>query len=410
MNWFSSFKKFVQTFTADVPEEVEPVIEKPEKPSGKLGTTVTFNLLAIGLIIAFCYMLKGILIPILFSIIFTSVLYPLCCRLERWRFSRFMASLTAVIIGVLIFAGIAYVLVSQTINIGQGATEIADKIQVVLKDGEKWINETLNLSRNELISKGKEQLEKSAPGIGNYVTGFFGSVGSFLSVGILVPLMIFFFLYYREFFKEFFVRAFYSSPREKVEETLSKIYESLKNYLGGMLIVMTLIAVLNTIGLMILGIEYAWFFGIMASLLMLIPYIGIAIGSIVPALFALATKDSYWYAVGVIAWFQFIQVLEGNFITPNIVGSKISLNPLVSILSLFLFSMLFGFAGLILALPLTAILKVIFDAVGELKPYGFLLSEPDKKYLRTEYQRKRRPIKASLEDIEEKTRRSEENI
>src|SRR5690606_8026084 len=149
------------------------------------------------------------------------------------------------------------------------------------------------------------------------------------------------------------------------------------------------------------------FFGILALLLMLIPYIGIAFGCIMPALFALATKDSYWYAVGVVAWFQFVQFLEANFITPNIVGSKISLNPLVSILSLFLFSMLFGFAGLILALPLTAILKVIFDAVGELKPYGFLLSEPEKKYLRTEYQRKRRPVKSIVEDLEEKVKRSE---
>ena len=408
MNWLNSFKKIIYELS-DKKEGEEIINHEPEKSSGKLGTTVTFNLLAIGLIIAFCYALKGILIPILFSIIFTSVLYPMCALLEKWRFSRFMASLTSVIIGVLIFAGLFYVLVSQTINIGQNATEIVDKIQVVLKDGERWLNETFHLSRSELISQGKEQLNKAAPGIGNYMTNFFGSLGSFLSLAVLVPLIIFFFLYYRDFFREFFVRAFYSAPRDKVEQTLSKIYESLKNYLGGMITVMTLIAVLNTVGLMVLGIEYAWFFGILAALLMNLPYIGIAIGSLVPALFALATKDSYWYAVGVIAWFQFIQFLEGNFITPNIVGGKISLNPLVSILSLFLFSMLFGFAGLILALPLTAVLKVIFDAVPELKPYGFLLSEPRKKYLRTDRQQRKRPLKAMKEDVEETIQRAKEN-
>lgn len=409
MDWQLSLKKIIQALSRE--QEVEEIIEeKSDGTSGKLGQSITFSLLGLALIIAFCYALKSILIPILFSVIFTVILFPVCKLLEKWRFNRLMASLTSVIIGILVFAGLAYVLVTQTINIGQDASEIVDKIEVVLKNGENWVTETFNLSRTELISQGKQQLNKAAPGIGSYATQFFGSIGSFLSVGILVPLMMFFFLYYRDFFHEFFVRAFYSSSREKVSETLSKMYEALKNYLGGMIIVMTIIAVLNTIGLMLLGIEYAWFFGILASLLMLIPYIGIAIGSIIPALFALATKDSYWYAVGVIAWFQFVQTLEANLITPNIVGGKISLNPLVSILSLFLFSMLFGFAGLILALPLTAILKVLFDAVTELKPYGFLLSEPEKKYLWTERQRRKKPLKVAKEELNEKKKKAEEEI
>src|SRR3546814_5216445 len=105
---------------------------------------------------------------------------------------------------------------------------------------------------------------------------------------------------------------------------------------------MAIVAVLNTGGLYLLGIQYAWFFGTLASLLLLIPYIGIAIGSLLPALFALATKDSAWYALGVIGWFQVVQFLEGNFITPNIVGGKVSINPLMAIISLLLGGLLFG--------------------------------------------------------------------
>lgn len=409
MDWQFSLQKLIKAFNRQ--EEVEEIIEeKSDGRSGNLGQSIAFSLLAIALILAFCYALKSVLIPILFSVILSVILFPICKFLEKWGFNRLMASLTSVIIGILIFLGLAYVFVSQTINISHDASQIVDKIEVVLKDGEKWANDTFNLSRTELIDKGKQELNKAAPQIGSYATQFFGSIGSFLSVAILVPLMMFFFLYYREFFNEFFVRAFYSASREKVEETLSKMYLALKNYLGGMIIVMTIVAVLNTIGLLILGIEYAWFFGILAALLMLIPYIGIAIGSIVPALFALATKDSYWYAVGVVGWFQFVQTLEGNLITPNIVGGKISLNPLVSILSLFLLSMLFGFAGLILALPLTAILKVLFDAVTELKPYGFLLSEPEKKYLWTDRQRRKKPAKVAKEELKEQKEKAEEEI
>src|SRR5690606_41918749 len=138
-------------------------------------------------------------------------------------------------------------------------------------------------------------------------------------------------------------------------------YDVVQSYLMGLILVMGIVAILNTVGLYILGVQYAWFFGTLASLLMLLPYIGIAIGSILPAIFALATKDSAWYALGVIAWFQVVQFLEGNFITPNIVGSKVSINPLMAIISIFLGGMLFGIAGLILALPLPATIKVILD-------------------------------------------------
>ena len=146
--------------------------------------------------------------------------------------------------------------------------------------------------------------------------------------------------------------------------------------------VMGIVAVLNTVGLMLMGIEYAWFFGSMASLLMLLPYIGIAIGSILPALFALATKDSALYAVGVIAWFQVVQFLEGNIITPNIVGGKVSINPLMAIIVILLGGMIFGLAGLILALPMTATLKVIFDAIPSMEPIGYLIGEPEKEHLK----------------------------
>jgi hypothetical protein len=115
---------------------------------------------------------------------------------------------------------------------------------------------------------------------------------------------------------------------------------------------------------------------------MLLPYIGIAIGSILPALFALATKDSALYALGVVAWFQVVQFLEGNIITPNIVGSKVSINPLMAIIGILLGGMLFGLAGLIIALPFIATLKVIFDSNPNMEAFGFLIGEPEKLHLK----------------------------
>src|SRR5690606_31202841 len=159
-------------------------------------------------------------------------------------------------------------------------------------------------------------------------------------------------------------------------EVLNKVYEVVQSYLVGLATVMGFVAILNTSGLMVLGIDYAWFFGSLAALLMLLPYIGIAIGSILPALFALAVKDSAWYAVGVGGWFDFGQFLEVNIIPPNIVSSKVCINPLFASIGIPLGAMLFGFAGLILPLPLIATLTVIFDAISSMEGFGFLIGEP----------------------------------
>src|SRR5690606_17832126 len=345
------------------------------------------RLLMLVLIVLICYVLQSILVPILFSVILSVLLLPICERFEKWGFNRAFASLTALLIAILAVVGIIYLIVSQTINIGQDASDIVNKIKSLVMRVLEWTSEKFNMSTHELIQRGESEMGNSASSIGSYVTSVLNSIGNSLAYGLLVPIMIFFFLYYREFFKAFFFRVFSSTPKEKIEEVLGKIYDVLRNYLVGLISVMGIVAVLNTIGLMILGIEYAWFFGILAAMLTIFPYVGIFIGSLIPALFALATKDSAWFALGVVLWFQLVQTLEGNFITPKIVGGKASLNPLVSLLSFFLGGMLFGISGMILALPLLAMLKVVFDAMPQTSPYGFLLSEPDDSFILTSGQK-----------------------
>lgn len=351
------------------------------------------RLLMLVLIVFICYILQSILVPILFSVILSVLLLPLCERFEKWGFNRAFASLTALLIAILGVAGIIYLVVSQTINIGQDASDIVNKIKSLVMRVLEWTSDKFNMSTNELIQRAESEMGNSASSIGGYATSVLNSIGNSLAYGLLVPIMIFFFLYYREFFKEFFFRVFSSTPKEKIEEVLGKIYDVLRNYLVGLISVMGIVAVLNTVGLMILGIEYAWFFGILAAMLTIFPYVGIFVGSLIPALFALATEDSAWYALGVVLWFQLVQTLEGNFITPKIVGGKASLNPLVSLLSFFLGGMLFGISGMILALPLLAMLKVIFDAMPQTASYGFLLSEPNDSHIVTKQQIRKRKEK-----------------
>lgn len=359
---------------------------------------IAANLIMLVLIVFICYTLQSIIVPILFSIILSVLILPLAERLEKWGLGRAASSILTLIFFIILVCGIGYVLISQTINIGQDATDIVDKIRSLGLRILDWASDKFHMSKNEIIGRAETELSNSATSIGGYITGMINSIGNSLSFGILVPIMIFFFLYYRDFFKEFFCRVFSSSPREEIENLIAKIYDVLQNYLVGLVTVMGIIAILNTIGLMLLGIDYSWFFGILAALLTIFPYVGIFIGSIIPALFALATKDSAWYAAGVIIWFQLVQTLEGNFITPKIVGGKANLNPLVSLLSFFLGGMLFGISGMILALPLLAILKVIFDSIPETQAYGFLLSEPDDTYVHSQKQKRKRELKRQSDE------------
>ncbi|MBE8714702.1 AI-2E family transporter [Sphingobacterium hungaricum] len=355
--------------------EIKP-IKKP------YAIDLASSLLALVLILLLMYATQSVLVPLLFAILISIMLYPLARFFERLRFGRAFSAILCVLIAIAIISAIMWFIVHQSIIIGKDAVSIKEKVLSVFEGLQTWLQTQFGIERTEMMDKMREQSNKALENAGSVVSTTFGSIGSTLAGVVLVPLFAFFLLYYRDFFREFFFKAFKSSPQSKVDSTLNRIYEVVQSYLLGLVTVMGIVAVLNTAGLMALGIDYAWFFGTLASLLMLLPYIGIAIGSILPALFALAVKDSAWYALGVVAWFQVVQFLEGNIITPNIVGSKVSINPLMAIISILLGGMLFGLSGLILALPLTATIKVIFDSIPSMEAFGFLIGEPEKQHLK----------------------------
>lgn len=354
----------------------------PDTGNAPFSKNLAYSLLSLGLIIGFLYVLQSVLIPLLFAILIAITLFPVTRFLERHRMSRVISSLLSVILAVIILGGLVWFIVHQVIVIGSDGAATQVKFTSILDKIQHWVSQKLSIEQSQISARVKETINQTVSNAGTYITAAFGSVGGILAGTVVIPLFTFFLLYYRDFFREFFFHAFAGTSKETIQEVLDKIYEVVQNYLLGLVTVMGIVAVLNTAGLMVMGIQYAWFFGILASLLMLLPYIGIAIGSILPAVFALATKDSAWYAVGVIGWFQVVQFLEGNFITPNIVGGKVSINPLMALVSLLLGGMLFGLAGLILALPMAAVLKVFFDAVPSLKPYGFLIGEPENYHLK----------------------------
>lgn len=353
-------------------------------PMTPKSVTTAATLITIFSIVAIVYILQSLIVPLLFAIIFSIMMYPLCNLLERWKLPRAAASVISLLVLILFISGMVSLLVNQVIIIGKDGNDIAKNFLTVYDSITKWIESTFGIERGEFTNSIREQGQSTLSNAGSYVVSAFSSAGGTLANAILIPIYIFFMLYYRDFFQEFFIRLNSDDSPETTRNIIHEIYAVIQNYLLGMLTVMGIVAILNTAGLLVMGIDYAWFFGVFAAVMILIPYIGIAIGSIIPALFALATRDSYWYALGIIIWFQIVQFLEGNFITPNIVGGKVKLNPLFAILSLLLGGMLFGLAGLVLAIPIMAVLKILLGLNKNTEAYSFLIGEPSTDHLQKE--------------------------
>lgn len=342
---------------------------------------IAYTLITLVIIVWIMYLVQSILVPFLFAILLSIAFNPLANLFERWRIPRVLSSIICVILAIVSLTAVIWFIVNQVIEIGRGDYDFAQKFNQILSAIERFLADTFGLHTTDLWSQIKKSSMEMISNATAYISVFFGSAGNTLANVVLIPLYMFFLLYYRIFFIDFFFRAFQSTPHAKVKTTLDRIYSVIHSYLFGLITVMAIVAILNSIGLLILGLENAWFFGTLAALLLLIPYIGIAIGSLLPALFALATKDSAYSALGVIVWFQIVQVLEANFITPNIVGGKVNISPLVAIIALLLGGKLFGLAGLILAMPMVAVTKVLLDASDEWKAFGYVLGEPSDEHL-----------------------------
>ena len=336
------------------------------------GVLISLVILVYGL-----HTLKGLLIPLVFAILFSVLLFPLVQRLENWRVPRILSIIICLLLALAFLTGLFYAVSVQISSFAEIIPKFVQRGNEYINSIRTFADEQLNIGRQRQISEIRKYLNQALAEGGVILTSTLLATTSVLVNLFLVLIFSFFFLLYRDFFRSFFYRALKNTRRSVIDKVMAGVYEVVKDYLAGLLLVILIIGTLMTIGLLILGVDYAVFFGFFGACLVLIPYFGISMGSLLPAAYTLVTQDNPLKALGVIGVFLFVQTLEGNFITPYIVGSKVSINPLAAIIVLILWENVWGLPGLVLALPMTAIIKVVFDNVDSLKPYGFLIGEAE---------------------------------
>ena len=335
-------------------------------------------LLSMVIIIYGLHTLEGLLIPLVFAILFAVLLFPLVIRLENWQVPRIVAIILCLVLALGVITALFWGISIQISSFAEVIPKFVERGNEYINSIQTFADEKLNIDRQRQLTEIKKYLSGALSEGGTILTTTLLATTSILTNIFLILLFAFFFLLYRDFFRSFFYKVFNDVRRSEIDEIMGKIYDVVKDYLAGLVLVILIIGTLMTVGLLILGVDYAVFFGFFGACLVLIPYFGISLGSLLPAAYTLVTQDDPLKAVGVIGVFLFVQMIEGNFITPYIVGSKVSINPLAAIIVLILWENIWGLPGLILALPMTAIVKVIFDSVDALKPYGFVIGEAEK--------------------------------
>jgi predicted PurR-regulated permease PerM len=317
------------------------------------------------------YIGQLIIIPIVFATIIAILLNPLVNYLFGKGMNKIVAIIIAVILAILITIGFLYILSSQVNMFRETYPLLKDKFHTTSARFLHWISIRFNVPESKINNWISETQSKA---VSNFAIGEkLSEAGQIIVTGMLLPVYLFMILYYKPLLMEFTKRLFRKENHTAVTEVLVNSKRIIQSYLVGLFLEFIIIAILNSAGLLLLGIDYAIILGITGAILNVIPYIGGVSAIALPMIMAFVTKNSLSYPLLVFAIYIFIQFIDNHYVVPKIVASRVKINALISIIVVLIGGAIWGIPGMFLSIPLTAIIKVIFDHIEPLKPMGFLL-------------------------------------
>jgi predicted PurR-regulated permease PerM len=357
---------------------------------GKISLKKVNSVLLCGVLItAILYYASQILIPLMFAIFFAMLFTPLCNRMER-KISRVFASLIAVFIILIAVLGIGTMVFFQSKKIAADWPQIEKRSAEFMKKAQGYVNNKLDVpveKQDELIDKRvKKMMETSGQTVKRFLSGLASTLGMFA----IVLIFTFLFLLQRDKYEAFFIKLGGGETRpDETRKVIRNISSVAQAYLTGRLMSITIFFILFTTGFLIVGLENAVLLALVAALLTIIPYVGSILGGLFPVAFALVTSDTTGTAIATFIVVLLININDNYVIEPNIIGGQVRISPFWSIFILLIGGSLWGVAGMVLFLPMLAVTKIIFDAVPDLKAYGYLIGD----------QREEKPSKQLLQKL-----------
>ena len=334
-----------------------------------------FKFLVLFFICYFIYIAQEILVPFAFAILLAVLLLPVVNFLDRKNVPKVLSIAIALFLAIVFISAIVYFLSTQIAIFIDDIPSIKKHLNDHWLTLQKWIRAKMNVSlreQNEYLNDAAENISGSK---GEYISNTFFSITEALMLVILLPIYTFLILYYRDLIRRFLYAVFRKEYSDKVTVVIQQSKLMINSYMTGLLIEMGIVAVFNSIGLILLGIKYALFFGVLAAVLNIIPYIGIFTATLFTVLVTLATSDNTSDIIGVIIVMYGIHILDVNILMPKIISSRLRINALISILGVIAGGALTGISGLFLSIPAVAMIKIICDQVDGLQAWGILLGD-----------------------------------
>ncbi|MGY4385932.1 AI-2 transport protein TqsA [Pedobacter sp. UYP24] len=326
----------------------------------------------LGLVISvfILYVLKDILVPLAFACLIATLLNPLSNRLER-KMPKILAIIISLLLAIIILIGVFYFLSTQVAHFFDDLDAIKTKFNELIHMIQVWLQKSLGLSASKQKQLVSEAANSSKGMIGQTLSGIL----AMLSIVFLIPVYVFLMMLYKTLILNFFYEVFSEENQGKVGEILTETKSAIQSYIVGLLIETSIVAVLNSAALILLGVQNAILIGVIGAILNLLPYIGGIVAIALPILMATVTTDGFTTQLLILLSYAVIQFVDNNILVPRIVSSKVQINALISIVIVLLGAALWGIPGMFLSIPFIAVLKIIFDRIDGLKPWGKLLGD-----------------------------------
>lgn len=339
-------------------------------------TRFTHILLIIVMLLALLYTGREIWSPLVLALLFAILLRPVAAFLnERLRLPNVLASIIAVTLFIAFFGLIFYFISTQLAVMSNDWGKIQSNVIHHYESLQQYVKETFGFSEAEQ-DKLVDQATSGSMDAGKQIVGTtISSFSDSLLNLILIPIYMFLILLYRTHFVKFLCKLFDEKEHGRLRDILATIKTSVQSYILGLLLEMVIVSVLTAIGLMIIGVKYAILLGVITGLLNLIPYIGIVIAGVLTIIASLTGSGDLSVIVGIVIVNVLVQFIDNNILVPMVVSSKVEINSIASIVGIIIGGAIAGISGMFLAIPIMAILKVIFDRVPSLEPWGYLLGD-----------------------------------
>ncbi|ANE52476.1 AI-2E family transporter [Flavisolibacter tropicus] len=342
-----------------------------------LSHSVQVLLFSILLIVALYYG-RAFLVPLVFAGILSMLLLPVTERLEQYHFPKALAIVCADLLVVAVVAGIIGLISWQITDLANNAAELESNITQKVEQLKQFIATSLGVSAEEQQQMLKKQQDATSS-IGQNIAGVFSFLGSILTDFLLVLIYIFLFLYYRNHLYSFVLKLVEKEKQEQARDVMEQIEKTSRNYFSGLIMMIGCLWIMYGIGFSIVGAKSPIFFAILCGILELVPFVGNLAGTTLAVLMNVAQGSDTSVLIGIVVTYAVVQFLQSYILEPLVVGDKVRINPLFTIGGIVAGELIWGIPGMIMAIPLLGMTKIICDHIESLQPYGFLIGAEEKR-------------------------------